>query len=108
MVSQAFCSALPVAYGRVPQQHWAAFAQLVLDAAYDATMLEAISNARRGASNIVFLTLLGGGAFGNAPEWIHAAIRRAVQKVRYFDLDVRLVIYGQPPADVRELVKGLA
>jgi hypothetical protein len=28
VVSQAFCSALPVTYGRVPQQHWAAFAQL--------------------------------------------------------------------------------
>ena len=108
VVSQAFCSALPVAYGRVPQQHWAAFAQLVLDAAYEATMLEAVSNARRGASNIVLLTLLGGGAFGNAPEWIHSAIRRAVQKVRGFDLDVRLVSYGPPSADVRELVKGLA
>lgn len=85
VVSQAFCSALPVAYGRVPQQHWAAFGQLVLDAAYEATMLEAVSNTRRGASNIVLLTMLGGGAFGNAPEWIHAAIRRSVQKVQDFD-----------------------
>ena len=55
-VNQAFCSALPVAYGRVPQQHWAAFARLVLDAAYEATMLEAVINARRGAANIVLLT----------------------------------------------------
>jgi hypothetical protein len=56
VVSQAFCSALPVAYGRVPQQHWAAFAQLVLNAAYEATMLEAVINARRGKANIVLLT----------------------------------------------------
>ncbi|MET4489460.1 hypothetical protein [Bradyrhizobium sp. LA7.1] len=108
VVSQAFCSALPVAYGRVPQPHWSAFAQLVLDAAYEATMLEAVTNARRGASNIVLLTLLGGGAFGNAPEWIHAAIKRAVRQVQGFDLDVRLVSYGQPSAEVRELVKRLA
>jgi len=108
VVSQAFCSALPVAYARVPPQHWAAFAQLVLNAAYEATMLEAVVNARRGASNIVLLTLLGGGAFGNAPEWIHAAIQRAVKKVQGFELDVRLVSYGPPSADVRELVKGLA
>ena len=70
VVSQAFCSALPVAYGLAPQQHWAAFAQLVLDAAYEATMLEAVINARRRAATIVLLTSLGGGAFGNAPEWI--------------------------------------
>lgn len=108
VVSQAFCSALPVAYGSVPQQHWAAFAQLVLDAAYEATMLEAVINARRGTANIVLLTSLGGGAFGNAPEWIHAAIKRAVKKVQGFDLDVRLVSYGQPSVQARELVKELA
>jgi hypothetical protein len=108
LVSQAFCSALPVAYGRVPQPHWAALAQLVLDAAYEATMLEAITNARRGASNIVLLTSLGGGAFGNAPEWIHAAIKHAMKKVQGLDLDVRLVSYGPPSVQARELVKELA
>ncbi|MGY8684668.1 hypothetical protein Q2941_43990 [Bradyrhizobium sp. UFLA05-153] len=108
VVSQAFCSALPVAYGLVPQKHWAAFAQLVLDAAYEATMLEAVINARRRAASIVLLTSLGGGAFGNAPEWIHAAIKRAVTKMQGFDLDVRLVSYGQPSVQARELVKELA
>jgi hypothetical protein len=108
LVSQAFCSALPVAYGRAPQQHWAAFAQLVLDAAYEATLLQAVLNARRGASDIVLLTLLGGGVFGNSPEWIHAAIRRAVQRVSGFSLDVRLVSYGQPSMGLRELLRTLA
>jgi hypothetical protein len=108
VVSQAFCSALPVAYGSVPQKHWAVFAQLVLNAAYEATMLEAVINARRRASNIVLLTLLGGGAFGNAPEWIHAAIKHAMKKVQGFDLDVRLVSYGPPSVELRELVKELA
>jgi hypothetical protein len=64
LVSQAFCSALPVAYTRVPPSHWEAFASLVLQAAYEATMLAAVLNARRGASNTVLLTQLGGGAFG--------------------------------------------
>lgn len=108
LVSQAFCSALPVAYGRVPPQHWEAFARLVLDAAYEATMLAAVLNARRGASNIVLLTLLGGGAFGNAPEWIHAAIKRTLRRVSGFDLDVRLVSYGAPSPATREVVKELA
>jgi hypothetical protein len=35
LVSQAFCSALPVAYTRVPPALWAPFASLVLEAAYD-------------------------------------------------------------------------
>lgn len=107
IVSQAFCSALPVAYGQVPGPHWVAFAQLVLDGAYEATLLEAVMNARRGKSNIVLLTLLGGGAFGNAPEWIHTAIKRALQKVSGFELDVRLVSYGPPTARVRQLVEDL-
>jgi len=107
MVSQAFCSALPPAYSQVPQPLWAAFAQLVLDAAYEATLLEAALNARRGASNIVLLTLLGGGAFGNDHGWIHNAIRRAAAKVSGFDLDVRLVCYGPASAALRELVREL-
>ncbi len=108
VVNQVFCSALPVAYGQVPAPHWAPFAQLVLDGAYEATLLEAVINARRGASNIVLITLLGGGAFGNAPGWIHAAIRRAVQKVLEFELDVRLVSYGPATVETQELIEELA
>jgi hypothetical protein len=108
VVSQAFCSALPVAYGQVPQKHWQAFAQLVLDAAYEATMLEGVLNARRGVSNVVLLTLLGGGAFGNATAWIHEAIRRAVQRVANHELDVRIVSFGPPSTELRGLAKAVA
>jgi len=59
-------------------------------------MLAGVLNASRGASNIVLLTQLGGGAFGNADEWIHSAIRRALETVSGFDLDVRLVSYQSP------------
>ncbi len=37
VVSQTFCSALPVAYGEPPQDEWRASATLVLEAAYEAT-----------------------------------------------------------------------
>jgi hypothetical protein len=77
LVSQAFCSALPVNYNRsVLRPHWEAFGSLVLQAAYEATMLAAVLNARRGVSNVVLLTELGGGAFGNDLAWIHGAMRR--------------------------------
>ena len=107
LVSQAFASALPVAYGRVPAPHWEAFAQLVLDAAYEATLLAGVLNARRGGSNTVLLTLLGGGAFGNATQWIHAAIEKALRKVQDHPLDVRLVSYGPASAELRSLVQRL-
>ena len=107
LVSQIFCSALPVAYGDAPQQDWTKFAQLVLNAAYEATMLEAVMNSRHGKSNIVLLTMLGGGAFGNAPEWIYAAIIQAIEKVRGFDLDVRIVSYQPPSTGMLGLVEQL-
>jgi hypothetical protein len=105
LVSQAFCSALPVAYTRVPSAHWKPFASLILDAAYEATMLAAVLNKQRGASNVVLLTLLGGGAFGNEAEWINSAIRRALAMMSGFGLDVRLVSYGKPSREVLQMVK---
>lgn len=99
-VTQLFCSALPVAYSRVPPAHWEPFAVLVLEAAYEATMWAAVLNAQRGASNVVFLTLLGGGAFGNRANWIHAAIRRALELITAYELDIRLVSYGTPSKEI--------
>ena len=97
VVSQAFCSALPVAYSQVCPQRWSRFAALVLEAAYEATLWAAVLNARRGSSKIVLLTSLGGGAFGNDESWIEAAVVRALGLARGFALDVRLVSYGEPP-----------
>ncbi|MEY8689601.1 MAG: hypothetical protein AB9M53_06945 [Leptothrix sp. (in: b-proteobacteria)] len=87
-VSQAFCSALPVAYGRPPASAWAPFARLVLEAAYEATLLAGILNHRRGASNKVLLTRLGGGAFGNEAAWLQVAIDRALRLTAGMGLDV--------------------
>jgi hypothetical protein len=103
-VSQAFCSALPVAYGQVPKDRWKTFSSLVLEAAYEATIWSAVLNAQRGASNIVLLTSLGGGAFGNEEAWIIGALRRALQLASQFALDVKLVTYGTPSKKIVELV----
>jgi hypothetical protein len=107
-VSQAFCSALPVAYSDVPSIHWRGFASLVLEAAYEATLLAACHNAQRGASNVVMLTRLGGGAFGNSDDWIQGAMRRALRLASGFALDVRLVSYGAPSANTLDLVREFA
>ena len=97
-VSQAFCSALPVAYGRLPRPVWRPLAQLVLEAAYEATLQAAVLGASQGGSRVVLLTRLGGGAFGNHDAWIDAALRRALDLHRHHGLDVRLVSYGRADA----------
>lgn len=103
-VSQAYCSALPVAYSRHAPHLWAAFARLVLDAAYEATICTAILNAVSNGNNRLFLTLLGDGAFGNHIEWIIGAIQRALNLYRNVDLDVAIVSYGSSNYHVQQLV----
>ncbi|MBY4594627.1 hypothetical protein [Ottowia caeni] len=88
----------------VPPPYWQDFAQVVLDAAYEATLLAGVLNSRQGGSNIVLLTLLGGGAFGNASDWIYTAIQRALDKTHSHDLDVRLVSYGPPSEGVAKVL----
>ena len=105
LVSQAFCSALPVTYARLHNGPWSAFARLVLDAAYEATLCAAVLNAQRGASNIVFLTLIGGGAFGNDLQWIYAAMQRAFRLMRHEELDVRVVSYQKPSSALVEAMR---
>src|SRR5262245_1795171 len=94
LVSQAFCSALPVAYFNRPPRKWQPFAELVLEAAYEATLLATALNAGRRASNIVMLTRLGGGAFGNEDRWIDGALERALTIAEGLALDVRMVRRG--------------
>lgn len=101
-VSQIFCSALPVAYCHLPRAHWAPFARFVLKAAYEATLLAGLLNAERGASDRILLTRLGGGAFGNADEWIDDALVRAVQIIGDQGLNIVVVSYGLPTRQFTE------
>lgn len=105
IVSQAFCSALPVAYSPIPRSAWESFARLVLEAAYEATLLAAAEQAITDGSNTVLLTRLGGGAFGNADAWIDDAMRRALAVVEHAGLDIRLVGYGSVHPSVTAIVE---
>ncbi|MFK8186471.1 MAG: hypothetical protein AB8B99_24095 [Phormidesmis sp.] len=103
-VSQVYCSALPVAYSGQPSHLWAEFAQLVLDASYEATLCAAILNSVENGNNTLFLTLLGGGAFGNDTDWIIESIRRALTLYKHAGLDVAIVSYGSSKPSVQKLV----
>ena len=91
IVTQAFCSALPVSYNSLPVESFAIFAQLVLESAYESTLLNGVLNYHNTGVNKVFLTLLGGGAFGNREPWIISAIDRAMKMVDHNGLDIKLV-----------------
>jgi hypothetical protein len=104
-VTQVYCSALPVAYSGHSTQLWRPFAQLILDAAYEATFCVAALNAVRAGNNRLYLTLLGGGAFGNDEQWIIGAIKRSLDRFRNANLDVRIVSYRYSKPAIRELLK---
>lgn len=103
-VSQAYCSALPVSYTDIDPKLWKPFATLILEAAYEATLCAARLNTMRTGNPNVYLTLLGGGAFGNDIEWILQAIRRAVSLHKNSGLNIQIVSYRWPNPKVAELV----
>ena len=71
------------------------FARLVLDGSYKATLAVGSILAQQRQHRVkVFLTLLGGGSFGNKPPWIASAIQNALQHFKEQPLDVYLVHYG--------------
>jgi hypothetical protein len=104
LLSQVYCSALPVAYSPHSADLWRHFARLVLEASYEATICAAILNRESTGNNTVYLTLLGGGAFGNETGWIMESIQRAVMLYADHDIKVAIVSYGSSKPHVRQLV----
>ena len=88
VVSHVLGSACAVAYNPGTRaDEWEPFARLVLEASYEACVLAALDNRDRhdgmAGSKKLFLTLLGGDAFGNPQAWILDAIRRALIKFQH-------------------------
>lgn len=107
LVTQVYCSALPVAYSGLASSLWEPFARLVLEAAYEATLAVAVLNASNTGNKNVYLTLLGGGAFGNDQSWILEAIRRAATAFQDVGLEVKIVSYRNSNPAVRKLCQEL-
>jgi len=103
-VSQAYCSALPVSYSEHSSDLWKEFASLVLEASYEATICTAILNGLSTGNNRVYLTLLGGGAFGNETSWITDSIKRALTLYEDWNIEVAIVSYGESKPYVRQIV----
>lgn len=104
LVTQVFCSALPIAYSSIQAKLWNHFPRLILDATYEATFYVAMQNYLKTGSPKLFLTLVGGGVFGNPTAWIVSAIARALRIFSSVELDVRIVSYGSSNPEVARLV----
>lgn len=105
LVTQVYCSALPVAYHNIDTSKWEIFAQFILNAAYEATFAAAVLNK---SSNKLYLTLVGGGAFGNNKVWILNAISRAIEIYKNHDLDISIVSFQSADADIDSMIKSLS
>ena len=107
-VTQVYASAMPMAYAGGTQAAWEPLARLMLDSAYLATFGAVARAVAGGAPARLFLTRLGGGAFGNPPDWITAAIHGALSRWSAADLDVVLVSHGHPDPANRALLQAFA
>lgn len=75
-----------------------AWSQTVIDAAYQGTLLSAIALGK----SKVFLTLVGGGAFGNKLSWISNTITRLKKMIMDSGLNATLIWYSYPAAPSAE------
>lgn len=109
LVSQAFCSALPRGYASDKDSAlWQAFATLILEATYEATLCAAILNSQNTGNNRVFLTLVGGSSFNNDFTWIFQSIERALKLAADWNLDVAIVSRSGSQPAVQTLARQFA
>ena len=106
LVSQIYCSALPIGYSNIYSGDWKEFASLVLDATYESAFYAATENYQKTGCPILYLTLVGGGVFQNELSWILSAIKSSVEKFRNVPLDVRIVSYGKRNPVISDFVNG--
>jgi len=77
-------------------------------ASYEAAICAAIVNAKRTGNSTLFLTLVGGGAFGNELGWIVNGIRRSLNLYSDSGLDITLVSRSRSNPCVQQLVSDLS
>lgn len=101
-VSQIYCSALPVGYSQIESFYWEYFARIILEALYEATLYAGMLNMEKNNSDLVYLTLVGGGVFGNEEYWILESLQKAIEKFKNVPLNIKIVSYGMPNLNLKE------
>lgn len=120
VVTQVYASACSVAYTmrgkstKDKQIVWESLSRIVLDAMYQGTLAAGLLNYMRHKDNptnpnysdSIFLTMLGGGFFGNNIKWITDAILKACDKFKYYPLKVYVISYSKVEDSVSDELKG--
>lgn len=107
LVSQAYCSALPVAYSNLESYYFESFARVILEATYEATFHAALINLENTGSKKLFLTLVGGGAFGNEMHWIIESLQQTIALFKNYPLQVNIVSYGNSNEHVVKMINEI-
>ena len=84
---------------------WEPLATIVLEAAYEGTLLAAAIEKSKGTgSGQVWLTFIGGGVFGNKRSWIISAMKKALGRSAHLGLEVNICHFRElqtPYKDIR-------
>ncbi len=107
LVNQIYCSALPVSYSQLDPIYFEPFARLILEATYEATLFAALRNMEKTNSNKLYLTLVGGGAFGNQMDWIMDSIGIAISKFKNTPLEVKIVSFGSVNERLNQMIENI-
>jgi hypothetical protein len=107
LVSQIYCSALPVSYCRLETFYFEKFARIILEATYEATLAAALINYKKNGSKKVFLTLVGGSAFGNDEYWILESMAKSINKFKDAPLDVKVVSFRKSNLNLIKMINEL-
>jgi hypothetical protein len=94
-VTQVYASALSIKYSGLSQSAWAPLAELVLEAAYEATLRAALIHGPVDGRKTVVLTALGGGVFGNDMSLIARVIVNAIKAFKTEGLDIVINEYRE-------------
>lgn len=108
MVSQAYCSALPVAYSPVKSPYWESFARVILEATYEATLYAGLINGEKTGCYQVYLTLVGGGVFGNEIQWILESMTTALRKFQRTPLEIKIVSHRDSNPLIQKMIREIA
>jgi hypothetical protein len=106
-LTQVYCSALPVAYTNFPKEAWESFARMILEAAYESTLHAALLNFHHTGNDRLYLTLLGGGAFGNYSEWIYDAMKMVLRNFAHYPLEIYIVSYRHSKQETVDFIKDM-
>lgn len=85
LVTQIYCSAISCSYSHINVSYWEPFACIILDSIYESTLWSSLLYAPvckilNSNHYKVYLTFIGGGAFGNKLSWIINSMAKSIKK----------------------------